>query len=115
MVHFKVNGRVQTFDGDPEMPLLWYLRDELAAYRNQVWLRHGALRSLHRPTRMGRRSAPASTPMRAVSCRQGYRDDRRPLHRKGCIQCRKPGSSLNVPQCGYCQSGQIMQAPPQLS
>jgi len=29
MVHFKVNGHAQTFDGDPEMPLLWYLRDIL--------------------------------------------------------------------------------------
>src|ERR1700692_1925166 len=27
MVRFKVNGKEQTFDGDPEMPLLWYLRD----------------------------------------------------------------------------------------
>jgi len=29
MVHLKVNGSAQTFDGDPEMPLLWYLRDIL--------------------------------------------------------------------------------------
>ena len=27
MVRFKVNGKEQTFDGDPDMPLLWYLRD----------------------------------------------------------------------------------------
>ena len=29
MVHLKVNGRERSFDGDPEMPLLWYLRDIL--------------------------------------------------------------------------------------
>ena len=29
MIHFKVNGLDQSFDGDPEMPLLWYLRDIL--------------------------------------------------------------------------------------
>src|SRR5213082_4053062 len=29
MVHLKVNGVAQSFDGDPEMPLLWYLRDIL--------------------------------------------------------------------------------------
>jgi aerobic-type carbon monoxide dehydrogenase small subunit (CoxS/CutS family) len=29
MVHFKVNGVERSFDGDPEMPLLWYLRDVL--------------------------------------------------------------------------------------
>ena len=25
MIRFKVNGKEQTFDGDPDMPLLWYL------------------------------------------------------------------------------------------
>jgi isoquinoline 1-oxidoreductase alpha subunit len=27
MIQFKVNGQEKTFDGDPDMPLLWYLRD----------------------------------------------------------------------------------------
>ena len=30
MVKLQVNGQTQSFDGDPSMPLLWYLRDELA-------------------------------------------------------------------------------------
>ena len=30
--------------------------------------------------------------------------------RKATIRCRRPGAKLNVPQCGYCQAGQIMQA-----
>ena len=29
MVQITVNGESRSFDGDPEMPLLWYLRDEL--------------------------------------------------------------------------------------
>ena len=29
MVTFTVNGSSQTFNGEPDMPLLWYLRDEL--------------------------------------------------------------------------------------
>ena len=29
MIQIKVNGVQHTFNGDPEMPLLWYLRDEL--------------------------------------------------------------------------------------
>ena len=29
MVKLKVNGTEHSFDGDPTMPLLWYLRDEL--------------------------------------------------------------------------------------
>lgn len=30
MIQLKVNGRERTFAGDPEMPLLWFLRDELS-------------------------------------------------------------------------------------
>ena len=29
MVNVNVNGQERTFDGDPSMPLMWYLRDEL--------------------------------------------------------------------------------------
>ena len=29
MIKLQVNGQAQSFDGDPSMPLLWYLRDEL--------------------------------------------------------------------------------------
>ena len=47
MIRLKINGVGRTFDGDPEMPLLWYLRD-VGTDRHQVRLRHGAVRSLHR-------------------------------------------------------------------
>ena len=30
MITLKVNGKSQQFDGDADMPLLWYLRDELS-------------------------------------------------------------------------------------
>ena len=30
VVHLTVNGKARSYDGDPERPLLWYLRDELA-------------------------------------------------------------------------------------
>ena len=29
MIQFRVNGVARSFDGDPEMPVLWYLRDIL--------------------------------------------------------------------------------------
>ena len=29
MIKLKINGKNRQFDGDPEMPLLWYLRDEI--------------------------------------------------------------------------------------
>jgi aerobic-type carbon monoxide dehydrogenase small subunit (CoxS/CutS family) len=49
MVKLRVNGQEQSFDGDPSMPLLWYLRDEFGAYGNKIWVRRGAVRRLHRP------------------------------------------------------------------
>ena len=30
MIQLKVNGKARQFDGDPDMPLLWYLRDEIS-------------------------------------------------------------------------------------
>ena len=30
MANLQVNGQARAYDGDPAMPLLWYLRDELA-------------------------------------------------------------------------------------
>jgi isoquinoline 1-oxidoreductase subunit alpha len=32
MIVLKINGSEKTFTGDPQMPLLWYLRDELGLY-----------------------------------------------------------------------------------
>lgn len=68
MIQIKVNGVEHTFNGDPEMPLLWYLRDELGltgtkfgcgialcgAWRGRPWQHarrqnHGNSRSPFRP------------------------------------------------------------------
>jgi hypothetical protein len=40
MVKLQVNGQTQSFDGDPSMPLLWYLRDERSK-RPEAALRQG--------------------------------------------------------------------------
>lgn len=47
MIQLKVNGVDRSFDGDPEMPLLWYLRDVLGL-RDQVWVWDRAVRRLYR-------------------------------------------------------------------
>ncbi len=47
MIRLKVNGQNHQFDGDPDMPLLWLLRDELNLKGNQVRMRHGAVRRMH--------------------------------------------------------------------
>jgi hypothetical protein len=47
MTSLTVNGVARQVDVEPEMPLLWALRDELGLTRHQVWLRHRLLRCLH--------------------------------------------------------------------
>jgi len=44
---FTLNGKSTTVDVDPQMPLLWVLRDTLNMNGHEVRLRHGALRRLH--------------------------------------------------------------------
>ena len=39
MVSVNVNGQERTFDGDPSMPLMWYLRDELGLTGTKFGLR----------------------------------------------------------------------------
>jgi isoquinoline 1-oxidoreductase subunit alpha len=107
MVHLKVNGQAQSFDGDPEMPLLWYLRDILgltgtkfgcgmALCGSCTVLQNGkAVRSCSMP--MGKIEGADITTIEGVSAH-------------GSHPVQKAWELVNVPQCGYCQPGQIMQA-----
>ena len=107
MVRFKVNGKEQTFDGDPEMPLLWYLRDIQSLTGTKfgcgmalcgactVHVDGAAIRSCVLPL-----SAVAG---RAITTIEGLSPDRSHAVQKAWLE-------IDVPQCGYCQSGQIMSA-----
>ena len=107
MVNFTVNGNGRAYDGDPEMPLLWYLRDDLRLTGTRFGCGAGlcgactvhvdgqAVRSCQ--TRM------QSLQNKAVLTIEGLSPD-------GTHPVQRAWAGLNVPQCGYCQSGQIMQA-----
>ncbi len=107
MVHLKVNGQAQSFDGDPEMPLLWYLRDILGLTGTKfgcgmalcgactVLENAKAVRSCSMP--MGKIEGADITTIEGISAH-------------GSHPVQKAWESVNVPQCGYCQPGQIMQA-----
>jgi isoquinoline 1-oxidoreductase alpha subunit len=107
MVHLKVNGHAQTFDGDPEMPLLWYLRDVLGLTGTKFGcgmalcgactvLQNGkAIRSCTK--QMASVEGVDITTIEAISA-------------NGSHVVQKAWAEVNVPQCGYCQPGQIMQA-----
>ena len=107
MSTFTVNGRSRRFDGDPEMPLLWYLRD----VAGMTGTKFGCGRALCGACTVhldGAAARSCVTPMgsldgRAVTTIEGLSPD-------GAHPVQVAWRELNVAQCGYCQSGQIMQA-----
>ena len=77
--------------------------------RHEVRLRHGAVRRLHRACR--RRRHPFLHHARSTaSARPRSRRSRRSARQRPAPRSRRPGSTARSPQCGYCQSGQIMSA-----
>ena len=107
MVTFTVNGTNRSFDGDPDMPLLWYLRDEARLTGTRFGCGAGlcgactvhvdgrAVRSCQ--TRIQTVAGKRVTTIEGLSA-----DGNHPLQ--------KAWVALDVSQCGYCQAGQIMQA-----
>jgi isoquinoline 1-oxidoreductase alpha subunit len=105
MIHFKVNGKEQTFDGDPDMPLLWYLRD-VAALTGTKFGCGMALCGACTVHQNGSAIRSCTTPMKEVSDTEVVTiEGIAPLH-----PVQKAWMGIRVPQCGYCQTGQIMQA-----
>jgi isoquinoline 1-oxidoreductase alpha subunit len=104
---FKVNGVRHSFSGDPEMTLLWYLRDSLHLTGTKYGCGIGACGActVHldgRPTRS------CITKMGSVAGKEIVTIEG--LSPEGHHPVQEAWKACNVPQCGYCQSGQIMQA-----
>ena len=107
MISFTVNGQQKSFDGDPEMPLLWYLRDiqgltgtkfgcgQALCGACTVHVGDAAARSCQ--------TAMSDVAGQAVVTIEGLSPD-------GNHPLQAAWREANVPQCGYCQAGQIMQA-----
>ena len=107
MIQLTINGKRVQFDGDPEMPLLWYLRDGLELTGTKfgcgmglcgactVHIDGAAARSCVTP--IGGASGKRITTIEGLSPNADH-----PVQRAW--------RTCNVPQCGYCQTGQIMQA-----
>jgi isoquinoline 1-oxidoreductase alpha subunit len=107
MATLVVNGVERRFDGDPDMPLLWFLRDELGLTGTKfgcgiaqcgvctVHVDGTAVRACQTPI-----SAAENTKVTTI---EGLAPD-------GNHPVQVAWRELNVAQCGYCQTGQIMQA-----
>jgi isoquinoline 1-oxidoreductase alpha subunit len=106
-VSFKVNGKPVTVDVPPEMPLLWVLRDELELRGTKfgcgiaqcgactVHVGGEATRSCVTPV-----SKIAGAEITTI---EGLSPD-------GTHPLQRAWEELDVPQCGYCQAGQLMTA-----
>lgn len=106
MVTFTVNGKRHTFDGDEEMPLLWYLREDakLTGTKFGCGIAMCGACTVHMGG-MAQRSC--SIPMAAldgedITTIEGLGEEGR-LH---AVQ--RAWIEEDVAQCGFCQSGQIM-------
>ena len=107
MIKVKINGREQNWEGDPDLPLLWFLRDEVGLTGTKFGCGQalcGAC-TVHAdgsPIRSCQTSAADAANMKIVTI-EG-------LQGKAADAVRAAWRELDVPQCGYCQSGQIMSA-----
>ena len=107
MAEFTVNGETHVVDDDSTIPLLWYLRDTLGMTGTKfgcgvaqcgactVHVDGVAIRACVTPA--------SSIDGRAVTTIEGLSED-------GDHPVQAAWKEHNVPQCGYCQTGQMMQA-----
>ena len=107
MIQFKVNGVDRSFDGDPEMPLLWYLRDELRLTGTKFGCGI-ALCGACTVHKNGEAIRSCVVAMREMAGTEIITIEG--LGNNGLHPVQKAWIQVNVPQCGYCQPGQIMQA-----
>src|SRR5579863_8636971 len=107
MVRLTVNGVAQSFDGDPEMPLLWYLRDILGLTGTKFGCGMG-LCGACTVLQSGKAIRSCQKQMGSVAGLEIMTIEG--LSAQGPTVIQKAWAEVNVPQCGYCQTGQIMQA-----
>jgi isoquinoline 1-oxidoreductase subunit alpha len=107
MIKLNVNGKDLSVDVEADMPLLWVLRDKLGL----TGTKYGCGKALCGACTVHLAGEPVRscmTPVSAVGARnvttiEGLSADRSHPVQRAWIE-------LDVPQCGYCQSGQIMSA-----
>jgi len=111
MIRLKVNGKERTFDGDPDMPLLWYLRD-VAGLTGTKFGCGMSLCGACTVHRNGEAIRSCTTTMQQVKGAEITTiEGIAPIHPNQAMHpVQKAWMEIRVPQCGYCQTGQIMQA-----
>jgi isoquinoline 1-oxidoreductase alpha subunit len=107
MVSVKINGKEYAYDGDPNMPLLWFIRDEANLTGTKYGCGTGLCGSctIHVDGAAARscQTTMAEAAGKSITTIEGLSPD-------GDHPVQKAWREVSVPQCGYCQAGQIMQA-----
>lgn len=107
MIELTVNGQSQRFDGDPDMPLLWFLRDQLGL----TGTKFGCGAALCGACMVHIDGTPSFSCITPLSVAEGAEVTTiEGLSADGSHPVQVAWRDLNVAQCGYCQSGQMMQA-----
>ena len=106
-VTFRVNGKSATVDVPGETPLLWVLRDvlDLKGTKYGCGVAHCGACTVHVK---GVATRSCSVPVSAVSGAEVTTIEG--LSPDGTHPLQRAWEELDVPQCGYCQAGQIMSA-----
>ncbi|MGZ5086785.1 MAG: (2Fe-2S)-binding protein [Usitatibacter sp.] len=107
MIKLNVNGRVQNVDVEPEMPLLWVLRDELklAGTKYGCGIAQCGACTVHVD---GQAVRSCVTPVGSIGAKKVVTIEG--LGAKGLTRVQQAWLENEVPQCGYCQVGMIMAA-----
>jgi isoquinoline 1-oxidoreductase alpha subunit len=107
MITLHVNGQQYAYDGDASVPLLWVLRDELNLTGTKFGCGVGVCGActVHVSGQAVRSCMTAVSEVgdKPVVTIEG-------LDPRGDHPVQKAWRAVNVPQCGFCQAGQIMQA-----
>jgi len=105
---FNVNGRVMRHDAEPDTPLLWVLREQLGLTGTKYGCGVAQCGSctVHidgAPVRSCVLPVSAVRPTQKITTIEGLSPNHSHALQKAWMQ-------LDVPQCGYCQSGMLMAA-----
>jgi isoquinoline 1-oxidoreductase subunit alpha len=107
MITLHLNGHEVSYDGDPSLPLLWYLRDELGLPGTKF----GCGKGLCGACTVHIDGEATRSCITMLSDAAGHKVTTiEGLDPDGDHPVQKAWRQVNVPQCGYCQAGQIMSA-----
>lgn len=112
MIKLTINGRKVSIDAEPDTPLLWAIRDEIGLTGTKFGCGIGMCGACTVHVG-GRATRSCITPLSAVDGTEITTIEG--LHATHSHPVQTAWRDLRVPQCGYCQSGQIMQAAALLS